>query len=394
MSGQTPTTTITLSVRSVGAGASASLLYHVRRDGQVLAANQVLGPATVRALHELTRAYLSQFEGQHRPRVTTGRLQALGKVLFEMWLESVWPRATEGGPGGTQRALVVASDVPEVLNLPWELLRPSGGDALGLDPLFSVRRLPRVEGGWKRSLVRCHQDRCASCSWPAHRRIRTGSTSNARRGSSCVLSALASRSRWPIWAPSRSFRNVSPRFGHMSCTLPVMALFRRTDWLYFAFKNDAGRTDLCSSTKLRQRVLAGSGAQCVFVSGCQSGQAPPVAVLGGLCQGLVGSEVPLAIGWTASVDDTLATRFARTFYRTLAAGQSVDRALVLARQALHEVCHDASNGTDDPSWTLPVLYAATVQQLVVGRERSTTPLSRPSTIQPPSAARSRTRSAA
>ncbi|OPY49097.1 MAG: CHAT domain protein [Methanosaeta sp. PtaU1.Bin112] len=78
----------------------------------------------------------------------------------------------------------------------------------------------------------------------------------------------------------------------------------------FAFEKEDGTTDFVSSTE-RRRFLAGSGVQCVFVSGCKSGKAPREA-LAGICQGLVGAEVALAVGWAASIADDLATSFART----------------------------------------------------------------------------------
>ena len=84
---------------------------------------------------------------------------------------------------------------------------------------------------------------------------------------------------------------------------------------HFAFEKEDGTADLVPSEELR-RFLAGSGVQCVFVSGCQSGKAPREA-LAGICQSLVGAEVPLAVGWAASIADDLATNFASTFYRTL-----------------------------------------------------------------------------
>ena len=38
--------------------------------------------------------------------------------------------------------LVVGSEVPEILNLPWELLLPPEGEILGINPLFRIRRYP------------------------------------------------------------------------------------------------------------------------------------------------------------------------------------------------------------------------------------------------------------
>ncbi len=133
---------------------------------------------------------------------------------------------------------------------------------------------------------------------------------------------------------------------------------------YFAFEDDEGNADLRSSVELRQQLFAGTGVQCAFISSCQAGKAPPLAALGGLCQGLVSEEVPLSIGWAGSIADTIATQFAESFYRFVAAGQSIDLALLRARQAIREQCER----TSDPSWTLPVLYAAKTQRFLFDKE--------------------------
>jgi len=127
---------------------------------------------------------------------------------------------------------------------------------------------------------------------------------------------------------------------------------------HFAFEKEDGTADLVPAEELR-RFLSGSGVQCVFASGCQSGKAPR-EVLAGICQALVGAEVPLAVGWAASIADDLATNFARRFHGILKDGQPVDRALCLARQEAWAAC----KGRGDPSWTLPVLYSATSQSLI------------------------------
>jgi hypothetical protein len=75
----------------------------------------------------------------------------------------------------------------------------------------------------------------------------------------------------------------------------------------------------------------------------------------------VSEEIPLAIGWAASVEDTVSTGFMAAFYRSLAAGESIDRALVDGRDAMRPAWEDWG----DPSWALPVLYAATDQAHVV-----------------------------
>jgi hypothetical protein len=149
---------------------------------------------------------------------------------------------------------------------------------------------------------------------------------------------------------------------------------------WFAFEDELGQTDLKSSDDIRKR-LAGQGVQCVFISGCQTGQAPPIEALGGVCQGLVKKNVPMAIGWAASIADDLAIKFAETLYGTLATGQSIDQALVQARQDVWETCKNQGN----PSWTLPVLYVSTSQRLLFDpdTQRKVEEPPRPNVVQQP-----------
>ncbi|MBV9789121.1 MAG: NACHT domain-containing protein, partial [Chloroflexi bacterium] len=60
-------------------------------------------------------------------------------------------------------------------------------------------------------------------------------------------------------------------------------------------------------------------------------------------------------------DDEVANQFAATFYRLLALGEPIDDALAQARHAIRSVC----DLRGDLGWTLPVLYAATTQALII-----------------------------
>jgi len=74
-----------------------------------------------------------------------GAEAALGAQLFALFLASSWEKIRAAVPSGSTRFLVIASDAPEILNFPWELLFPPEGDFLGLDPRFAIRRLPGSE---------------------------------------------------------------------------------------------------------------------------------------------------------------------------------------------------------------------------------------------------------
>ena len=93
----------------------------------------------------MSRRYSSLFEQSCRPELDAGAEAALGAQLFGLFLASSWEKIRAAVPTGSTRFLVIASEAPEILNLPWELMQPTGGDFLGLGPRFAIRRLPGSE---------------------------------------------------------------------------------------------------------------------------------------------------------------------------------------------------------------------------------------------------------
>src|SRR5712692_5927463 len=118
---------------------------HLLLDGQVVVSNRSLSTQESRGVQDFSRRYNAMFEQQNRqPRIGADNLRALGAELFTLWLAPAWTEVVAKVQVGAQRTLVIASDVPAVLNLPWELLHPPDSDFLGFDPKFSIRRLPRL----------------------------------------------------------------------------------------------------------------------------------------------------------------------------------------------------------------------------------------------------------
>ncbi|MEA2045027.1 MAG: hypothetical protein U9N48_00660 [Euryarchaeota archaeon] len=128
---------ITLSIGE--SGSPPSFNFHVFVDGEVVASNQSLLPDESKAVREISRRYNTLFEQRYRPQIAAEELNTLGTELFNLWLSRSWDKVKDQVPVGARRLLVIASDV---LNLPWEQLRPPEGDFLGIDPKFSIRRLP------------------------------------------------------------------------------------------------------------------------------------------------------------------------------------------------------------------------------------------------------------
>jgi hypothetical protein len=137
-----PDRLIGLSVSGLGSGAGAAFGFHLRLDDDLVASNQALTAAQSEAVRDLSRRYGQLFEQGRMPRVSGAVLAAIGAQLFDLWLAPSWRTLSAELRLNDQRILVVGSDQAAVLNLPWELLRPAGAEAIGADAKWSLRRLP------------------------------------------------------------------------------------------------------------------------------------------------------------------------------------------------------------------------------------------------------------
>jgi hypothetical protein len=332
--------------------------FHIEVNGKVVASNQTLPSADAEAVRNISNQYNELFEDRCIPQLSTETQATLGRDLFNLWLAPNWNKIKPLVPAGSRRILVIASQVPAVLNLPWELLLPPEGEFLGINPLFSIRRLPRADklavfkGDLRPRPLRVLFMACAPTNQaPLDYELEEEYLLKAVSGEEMAFDSGDLGTFDELCQRVNSFQ---PHIVHLTGHGIV-----KNNEGWFCFENESVQTDLRSSKEISLK-LAGCGVQCIFVSGCQIGKSPPVDALGGVCQGLVGHEIPLALGWAVSIADDLATRFARTFYGTLASSQPVDRALILARQALWERCKNKGN----PSWTLPMLYSSTTQDLI------------------------------
>ncbi len=373
--------TITLSIREIGTAAQSAFIFNILLDNQVIVSNQSISPAESQAMRDFSHQYNILFEQRRQPHITSDYLKAKGAELFNVWLAKHWDKITAKIPVGSIRLLVIASDVPDILNLPWELLRPPKGDFLGFDQKFSIRRLPYAdkilptfEGQLLPPPLRIFFMACAPRDQP-ELNYEQEEESLFQAIGNAINVVINSGDMGSFEELREHINEFKPHIIHLNGHGEV-----KEDGLgYFAFEDERGNADIRSSLEIRQKLFAGSSVQCAFISGCQSGKAPPIEALGGICQGLVGEEIPLAIGWAASISDNIAIQFAATFYNTLATGQPVDRALTQARLSIKKLCEEQS----DPSWTLPVLYSATSQRLLFDPSMRPVTMQRKSMVQRP-----------
>jgi hypothetical protein len=311
-----------------GSGTGALFTYHLRLNGTVVASNQALTPAQSKAVRDLSQQYGQLFEQRRLPQLTRETLAGIGAQLFDFWLAPTWPTLSSKlglGP----RTLVVASASAAVLNLPWELLRPNGGEAIGADARWGLRRLPWAEQelaevngalppGPLRVLymVSAPQDQAEL---------------DFEREEELLLRAFGQAGRKVVFDSGDlgTFEELGQRIADFQPHIVHLTGHGITheETASFAFEDERGKTDLQPASELGQ-LFAGTSVQCAFLSACQAGKAPAQSSLGGLAQG-----VPLVIGWTASILDDVATQVAGSFYGAVAGGQTtIDRALVMARR--------------------------------------------------------------
>ncbi|MEG3633787.1 CHAT domain-containing protein [Micromonospora palythoicola] len=102
----------------------------------------------------------------------------------------------------------------------------------------------------------------------------------------------------------------------------------------FVVENEFGGRADATADQIAQ-ALDGRWPRLVFVSGCLTANAPDSGAFPSMSESLVRAGAPVVLGWALPVGDVSATEFAAELYRSLAAGQALDRAVVKARQHLY-----------------------------------------------------------
>ena len=91
---------------------------------------------------DLSDAFAALFEQPgRRPVIRPEALHAFGREMHERWIAPVWGELESRFPSGN-RTLVIRTNDPTALNLPWELIALDGGGPLGCDPAWRLLRTP------------------------------------------------------------------------------------------------------------------------------------------------------------------------------------------------------------------------------------------------------------
>jgi hypothetical protein len=114
---------------------------------------------------------------------------------------------------------------------------------------------------------------------------------------------------------------------------------------YLAFEDSAGNADFVSTTDM-ENLLLNSQVRLIFLSACQTSTVSGISLFGGLGPGLIRAGVPAVVAMQFSVPARTTIRFAESFYRALARGETISRAVAQGRRRLFR----------ESTWFIPTLY--------------------------------------
>ena len=132
---------VVISVVEAGTAAAPIFNFSVIIDGQTII-SRGLSPVESQQVREISGQYASLFEKGCKVIGAKDYFEILGNGLFHLFFEEAWGQIKSRIDQGA--SLIIASQIPEALFLPWELLRLPDGRILGFDDSFSIRRLPKA----------------------------------------------------------------------------------------------------------------------------------------------------------------------------------------------------------------------------------------------------------
>ncbi len=292
---------IIITVSPAGTATARTFAYKIQIDGIVMA-ERTLTPVQTQQVLETAYQYFSLLQSASQANMKD-YLPILRDGLFHLFLDAGGQDIAAMIQPGAR--LAIASPIQEVLQLPWELLH-----------LSSIIRLPRIADG----LVAAPTTPTPGplrvlflATEPINYEEEEQSILKVSEGLDMTLAICESGTWEELKGRAEAF---GPHLVHLVGQAKVSA-----DGVAFSLQGPAGRADLRTAEELAA-ALKDTGLVGIILSGLQS---EPPSALHLLCQELAES-IPLTVAWNAP------TSAAKILYRCLAAGRSMDEAVLSVRR--------------------------------------------------------------
>jgi hypothetical protein len=320
-----------LVLSEAGTPSAPAISLSVSIGDETVLEGQLLTPVLSQQANELQAQYFSLFDRGCRPEGARDYFDILGQSMFHLFLEKAWDRIGPKMAGGAR--VLVVSEMPQILSLPWEHLSLPAGP-LGLDDRYIIRRVPDKSGP-----VPSAEELSPG---PLRVLFLACGPGDFQQEEAWFLRSLEKLDVVAEIAESGSFEELVRRAAEFRPhVLHLSGQCRIKDGApAFSFEGPAGRPDLRSARELGP-PLSQAGVKVVICGGCQV-ERPSISDL--LSQELA-EYTPLAMCWNSSADCVSG------FYSMLAEAKGVDGALIQARLDGEKLCREQGK-----LCALPVLY--------------------------------------
>ncbi len=319
-------------------------------------------------------AQLSQSYADRKLFVTDAILQAIGTALWHALNADEKLQTAKQEAGQAILPIVIASDDPAILQLPWETLYHPDYGFLGRHEGFTLSRtipsmttgLPDIEQGPLKILLFSSLPDDLGDEDQLQIETEQGQVLEALgqwRQSGHVVLEMPDDGRFSEF--KRLLNSFKPHLVYLSghgvfSSDPL----NHHDKGYFLFENEYGDAgELVDEDQLAD-AFTGSSVQGVILSACQSGQAASSSLNNGLMYRLAQKGIPHVIGMRESIFDRAGIQFARVFFESLIEKKGIALALQEARRAIEFSLQDDEEAKksilaelSQGQWCLPMLLS-------------------------------------
>ncbi len=320
--------------------------------------------------NQLAEAYAS-----HEKVVTDEALQTVGGALWEVLRIGADLAVVKKQAGQLTLPVIVESDDPAILQLPWETLYHPDLGFLAREAGFTLSRhipslrtqLPPMEQGPMRVLLFTSlpddlEERGRLNIEDEQAQVQEALTGLEQAGQ--VLLEMPDDGRFETfkgwmgeYKPHLVYLSGHGNFHHEP--------HNDTAWGSFLFEDQWGQGKEIGDDELA-RVFTSSGVQVLVLSACQTGMSSSMDLSNGVSQQLYRRGIPHVIGMRESIFDQAGIQFAHRFFSAIGARERVDVALQQARAAItrpleesvyRDLDHPLTREMSFGQWCLPMLLS-------------------------------------
>ena len=286
---------------------------------------------------------LSQTYAEKGVYVTDEMLKTLGSTLWRTLDSDSALQKAKTQAGQHILPIVIVSDDPQILQLPWEILYNDTYGFLGRHEGFTLSRtipsatgaLPEVENGPLRIMLFTSLPDSLDETDQLHieeEQARVLEVLGQWRQSGYILLEMPDDGRFSEF--KRLLKTFSPHLVYLSGHGGFHKDFlNQNDKGYFLFEGEDGNGEPIDEDQLAD-AFTGTAVQAVILSACQSAKASSASLNNGLAYRLAQQCIPYIVGMRESILDRTGIQFAHAFFTGLMVNKLVAVALQHARQAI------------------------------------------------------------